>query len=113
MSHDDRDDRDDRDDDDLDISVGGGRGHSENIPNYLAQSILVTLCCCWPVGIAAIVNAAKVNSLVAQGKYDEARRASDQAKTYCWVSFVLGIIVQGVFAFIQIASMNQPGGPRF
>lgn len=101
---------DDRDDDDLDISVGGGGRRGENIPNYLTQAILVTICCCWPFGIAAIVNAAKVNTLIAQGNYQEAQRASDQAKKFCWVSAVLGIIVNGLVAIAQIAAMNQPGG---
>lgn len=102
---------DDRDEDDLDISIGGGRGGGgENIPNYLTQAILVTICCCWPFGIAAIVNAAKVNTLIAQGKYDEAQRASHQAKTYCWVSFILGILAIGLWTAVQVMTeMNRPG----
>src|SRR5438093_12052328 len=31
------------------------------VPNYLIQAILVTLCCCLPFGIPAIVYAAQVN----------------------------------------------------
>jgi len=52
VAYDDRDDEDD-DVDDLDIRNPGG-----TIPNYLTQAILVTLCCCVPFGIVAIVNAA-------------------------------------------------------
>jgi hypothetical protein len=71
---------------------------------YLAQSILVTLCCCLPFGVAAIVNAAKVNGLLAIGDYEGAVRASDEAKKWCWVSFILGIIVNGIYFFAQFAA---------
>ena len=37
------------------------------IPNYLVQAILVTVFCCLPFGIPAIVFAAQVNSKVAAG----------------------------------------------
>ena len=100
---------DDRDEEDLDITARpGDRG--EDIPNYLTQAILVTLCCCWPFGIAAIVNAAKVNTLIAQGDYEGARRASNSAKTFCLVSLILGIVV-GVlwFGATVLSEMNQGG----
>ena len=61
------------------------------IPNYLAQSILVTLCCCLPTGIPAIVFAAQVNSKLLAGDIQGAMRASNNAKTWCWVSFGLGL----------------------
>ena len=71
------DDRDDDDVDDLDIRRReGGQG---SVPNYLTQAILVTLCCCVPLGIVAIVQASKVNSLLAKGQYGEAARVSARA----------------------------------
>ena len=39
-----------------------GYGGPVNIPNYLVQAILVTICCCLPAGIVAIVFAAQVPS---------------------------------------------------
>src|SRR5262245_2690227 len=53
---------------------------AREIPNYLVQSILVTLFCCLPLGIVSIVFAAQVNSKVAAGDYAGAQKASDQAK---------------------------------
>ena len=61
------------------------------IPNYLAQSILVTLCCCLPAGIPAIVFAAQVDSKARTGDIAGAMAASKNAKTWCWVSFGLGL----------------------
>ncbi|MCA0197019.1 MAG: CD225/dispanin family protein [Proteobacteria bacterium] len=71
---------------------------NEPIPNYLAWAIIATVlatCLCCPlglVGIVAIVFAAKVNSLLQQGDVAGARRASANAKIWCWVATVLAII---------------------
>ena len=48
--------------------------------NHLVWSILVTLLCCWPFGIPAIVNSAKVDKLWFAGYHDDARRAAANAK---------------------------------
>ena len=61
------------------------------VPNYLAQSILVTLFCCVPFGIVSIVYAAQVNSKLMAGDYAGAVDASIKAKTWCWVSFGIGL----------------------
>ncbi len=66
--------------------------HVPDIPNYLVQSILVTLCCCWPLGIVAIVYAAQVNGKRDSGDYLAAENCSEKAKIWCWVSFGLGIV---------------------
>ncbi len=90
------DDRDDDDLDDLDISIGRNR-RGVNIPNYLILSILTTLFCCWILGIPAIVYAAKVNTLVAQGDYEGARAASNTARAWCIANMVLCLI--GMFLY--------------
>lgn len=69
-----------------------------SIPNYLAWSIIATVlatCLCCPlglVGIVAIVFSSKVNTLLNQGDIDGARRASNNAKTWCWVATALAIV---------------------
>ena len=71
---------------------------NEPIPNYLAWAIIATVlatCLCCPlglVGIVAIVFAAKVNSLLQQGDLDGARRASANARIWCWVATGLAIV---------------------
>ncbi|MFL6585940.1 MAG: CD225/dispanin family protein [Luteimonas sp.] len=69
------------------------------VPNYLAWSIVVTvlsLCLCCIIGtipgIVAIVFSAKVNTLLGQGDLAGAQRASNTAKTWCWVTTGLCII---------------------
>ena len=71
---------------------------ASSIPNHLAWSIIATVlatCLCCPlglVGIVAIVFSSKVNNLLSQGDIDGARRASTNAKTWCWVATALAII---------------------
>jgi len=64
----------------------------EPIPNYLVQSIIVTLCCCLPLGVVAIIFAAQVNSKLAAGDLAGARDASAKAKMFCWIAFGIGIV---------------------
>ena len=53
-----------------------------------------------PIGIVSIVYATKVNSLYADGNYDEAIRASKNAKTWGLVS--VGVAVVGLLIYILI-----------
>lgn len=64
-----------------------------NIPNYLWQSIVVTILCCWPFGIPAIVFAAKVDGLKARGDIAGAMAASKSAKTWCSVAVGVWIVL--------------------
>ncbi len=64
-----------------------------NVPNYLPQAILVTLFCCLPFGIVAIVYAAQVNGKLQVGDYEGAVTASDNAKKWCWIGFIAGIAI--------------------
>jgi hypothetical protein len=78
------------------------------IPNYLVQAILITLCCCLPLGIVSIVYAAQVNGKIQSGDIQGALDASGKAKMWCWIGFGLGllgnILVLGFQALAIIAS---------
>ena len=75
---------------------GGSGGHPQRVPNYLIPSILVTIFCCLPVGIAAIVFAAQVNGKVAAGDIAGAQSASRTARTLVIISVVIGFVVIGI-----------------
>jgi hypothetical protein len=60
--------------------------------NYLIVSIIVTILCCWPIGIASIVNAAKVSSAYNAGDYEGAKKASANAKKWAIWTVVAGLI---------------------
>lgn len=69
------------------------------IPNYMVQSILVTLCCCLPIGIACILKANKVDRLLAAHDYQGAMQASEENKKLLWIGFAAGVVV-GILYFI-------------
>lgn len=59
--------------------------------NYMVGSI-IAIFCCWPFAIPAIVNAAKVNSEWAAGNAAGAQQASESAKKWMTIAYVLGVI---------------------
>ena len=83
------------------------QGATPNIPNYLVQSILVTLCCCLPFGIPAIVYASKVEGLERMGDIAGAREASAKAKMWCWIGFGIGIPITILYVALQVAAENM------
>lgn len=79
-------------------------------PTYLALSIIVTILCCLPFGIVGIIKSSSVTKEYAAGHYDEAQRASKQAKTWSivgmctalfWVIVYLILLACGVLAGIS------------
>jgi hypothetical protein len=84
-----------------------------NVSNYLWQSIAVTLCCCLPLGIPAIVFAAQVNTKLAAGDVAGAQEASRKAKLWCWIAFGLGVAANIITAlFYFFVGMAQWGSLR-
>jgi predicted secreted protein len=76
--------------------------------NYLVWSILVTLFCCLPLGIVAIVKSSQVNGLWAQGRYAEAQAAADSAKKFALWSAIIGVVVFVIYGILMAAGgLNQ------
>ena len=69
--------------------------------SWMVESILVTLFCCLPFGIAGIVNASKVESKFYAGDIAGAKRASDEAGKWTKVSFFIGIGVVVLYAILM------------
>src|SRR5215210_6451250 len=65
-------------------------GAPVNVPNYLVQSI-ISLFCCLPLGIVAVIFAAQVNNKVATGDTAGALDASKKAKMFSYISIGLGL----------------------
>ena len=61
-------------------------------PTYLVPSILVTIFCCQILGIVAIVFSAIAMSKNSSGEYQEATKAANTAKMWCWIGFGVGLI---------------------
>ncbi len=72
------------------------------VPNYLVQSILVTLCCCMPLGIVAIIFSAQVNNALAIGNFAGAQEASRKAKMWCIIALACGLVSNALGIILQI-----------
>ena len=81
------------------------------MPNHLVWAILVTIFCCLPFGIVSIVYAAQVNGMVGAGNIDGARQASQNAKTWTWISFGIGLasyaVGVGFWIFFGVATVTS------
>lgn len=83
-------------------------GGTATVPNYLVPAI-ISIFCCWPLAIPAIIFATRVNSSIATGNMAGAEEASAQAKKFmklafivgsvCWVLLILFYLIVGIAAF--------------
>ena len=78
---------------------------TEKIENHLVGAILVTLFCCIPFGIIAIVNAAQVNTKIAQGDIAGAREAAAKAKKWINWSIGIGLVIILLNILVNVAGM--------
>jgi hypothetical protein len=74
----------------------------EPVPNYIVQSILVTLCCCLPFGIVALVYSAQVSSKLNAGDVGGAQAASRSARTWVIVALIAGVVSTAGFAGLAL-----------
>lgn len=72
---------------------------------WMVESILVTILCCLPFGIAGIVNASQVESRYYAGNIEGAQRASIEAKKWTMIGFWIGVAGVGVYVIWVIIAM--------
>jgi hypothetical protein len=83
--------------------AGGAAGPGGAPPsNYLIPAILVTLFCCLPGGIVAIIFATQVNSKYAAGDVAGAMEASRKAKLFTMISAGIGVVIIAIYAVLGI-----------
>jgi hypothetical protein len=85
-----------------------------NVPNYLVPAI-ISLFCCWPLAIVAVIFAAQVNGKVASGDIAGAVDASKKAKLFSFISIGLGLagIIFYVIFIVIMGGIGAMSGGRF
>ena len=66
-------------------------GGSATVPNNLVIAI-ISIFCCWPLAIPAIIFATQVNGKVAAGDIAGAQDASKKAKMFSMIAIGLGVV---------------------
>ena len=74
--------------------AGGG---SAPVPNYMVPAI-ISIFCCWPLAIPAIIFAVQVNNKVQAGDITGAQDASKKAKMFSFIAIGLGVL--GVLCYV-------------
>ena len=74
---------------------------SATVPNYLIPAIL-SLFCCWPLSIVAIIFAAQVNGKVSSGDIQGAMDASKKAKLFSFIAIGLGLALGIVYILMFV-----------
>jgi len=69
---------------------------------HLVKAIILTILCCWPLGIPAIVYAAGVDSAFRGGNYSLALERSQKAGKWCNVTLIVGIILGALYLILII-----------
>ncbi len=66
-------------------------GATASVPNFLIPAI-ISLFCCLPLGIVAVIFAAQVNSKVAAGDIAGAQDSAKKAKMFSYIAIGLGLL---------------------
>ena len=74
--------------------AGGG---SATVPNYLVPAI-ISIFCCWPLAIPAIIFAVQVNNKVQAGDIAGAQDSSKKAKMFSFIAIGLGVL--GILCYV-------------
>jgi len=86
-------------------------GGSATVPNYLVPAI-ISIFCCWPLAIPAIIFATQVNGKVAAGDIAGAQDASKKAKMFSYIALGIGIleIIFGIIYVVFIVGIAALSG---
>src|SRR3954447_26632971 len=72
------------------------------VESYLVPSILVTVLCCIPFGIPAIIFASQVQEKLQRGDIAGAQQSSKNAKTWCIVAVAVPAVFMVVYFLLAI-----------
>ena len=64
---------------------------------YLVWSVIMTVLCCLPAGIVAIIFSTQVSSKYYAGDIEGAKKASDRAQIWIIVAFVIGVLFNTLY----------------
>lgn len=73
------------------------------VPDYFLVAVLLSLCCCHPIGLWAVVLATQANTLARFGQIEEAEAKASQA------GWLIALILVGVVVMVIIGVIAEAG----
>lgn len=80
-------------------------GGSATVPNNMVLAI-ISIFCCWPLAIPAIIFAAQVNSKVAAGDVAGAQDSSKKAKMFSFIAIGLGVLGILIYVIMMVLGVG-------
>ena len=80
-------------------------GGSATVPNYMVPAI-ISIFCCWPLAIPAIIFAAQVNNKAQAGDVAGAQDASKKAKMFSFIAIGLGVLLILIYVIMMILGVG-------
>lgn len=80
-------------------------GGSATVPNYLVPAI-ISIFCCWPLAIPAIIFATQVNSKVAAGDVAGAQDSSKKAKMFSFIAIGIGVGLGLIYVIMMVLGVG-------
>ena len=80
-------------------------GGSATVPNYLVPAI-ISIFCCWPLAIPAIIFATQVNSKLAAGDTAGAEDSSKKAKMFSFIAIGLGLLCILIYVIMLVLGVG-------
>src|SRR5438132_371309 len=81
-------------------------GGTATVPNYLVPAI-ISIFCCWPLAIVAIIFAVKVNNQVQAGDIAGAQDSSKKAKMFSFIAIGIGVL--GIVIWLILFALGMAG----
>ena len=82
-----------------------GGGSAATVPNYMVPAI-ISIFCCWPLAIAAIIFAVQVNNKVQAGDIAGAQEASKKAKMFSFIGIGIGVVLILIYVIMMVLGVG-------
>ena len=78
---------------------------SATVPNYMVPAI-ISIFCCWPLAIPAIIFASQVNNKVQAGDVAGAQESSKKAKMFSFIAIGIGVVGILIYVIMMVLGVG-------